>query len=113
MEMYDKKTGKEKRESLELAEAAREKEWNYPSFVRGLFHGRLPWGLIYPFPQQSEQDKKIGDEYIKKIKDFLLANLDPDEVDRTGEIPQNVIKGLADLGAFALKISKDYDGLGL
>jgi len=113
MEMFDKKIGKEKRESLELAEAAREKEWDYPSFVRELFHGRLPWNLIYPFPQQTGQDKAVGDEYIKKIKDFLLANLDPDEVDKTGEIPQHVIKGLADLGAFSLKISKEYDGLGL
>ena len=113
MEMYDKRIGKEKRESLELAEAAREKEWNYPSFVRELFHGRLPWDLIHPFPQQSEEDKKIGDEYIKKFKDFLLANLNPDEVDKTCEIPQHVIKGLADLGAFSLKIEKEYDGLGL
>ena len=42
MDMFDKNIGKEKLASLELAEASREKEWNYPSFVRELFHGRLP-----------------------------------------------------------------------
>jgi alkylation response protein AidB-like acyl-CoA dehydrogenase len=33
-------------------------------------------------------------------------------VDRTGETPQNAYKGLADLGAFALKVPKEYDGMG-
>src|SRR3990167_2592636 len=113
MEMYDKHIGREKRESLELAEASRQTEWDYPSFVRELFHGRLPWALTYPFPKQSEQDKAVGDECIKKIKDFLEASLNPDEVDKTGEIPESVVKGLIDLGAFALKIPKEYDGLGL
>jgi len=110
---FDKGMSKEKRESLELAEASRECEWCYPSFVRELFHGRLPWQLIYPFPQQSEIDLKIGTDYQEKLKAFLEARLDPDEVDKTGEIPPEVIRGLADMGAFAMKISQDYDGLGL
>lgn len=113
MDMYDKSIDKEKRESLELAEASREREWSYPSFVRELFHGKLPWSLIYPFPEQSEADKKIGTDYLEKLKVFLQTHLDPDEVDKTGEIPDEVIRGLAQLGAFAMKIPGDYDGLGL
>src|SRR3990167_7834089 len=113
MEMFDKNISKEKLASLELAEASREKEWNYPSFVREIFHGKLRWDLIYPFPEQSEADKKIGTEYHEKLRAFLSAHLDPDEVDRTGEIPDKVIKGLADLGAFAMKIKPEYGGLGL
>ena len=113
MEMYDKSISHEKRESLELAEGSRESEWDYPSFVRDIFHGKLSWDLIYPFPEQSESDKKIGTEYLEKLKGFLQANLDPDEVDKTGEIPPHVVKGLADLGAFSMKIKPEYDGLGL
>lgn len=113
MELYGKGISHEKKESLELAEASRQKEWEYPSFVREIFHGRVPWELIYPFPRQTEADKKIGTEYVKKLQDFLTKNLNPDEVDKTGEIPQEVIKGLADLGAFAMKIPQKYDGLGL
>src|SRR3989338_7175579 len=104
MDMFDKNIGQEKKESLELAEASREQEWNYPSFVRELFHGRLPWNLIYPFPKQDEQDKKIGTEYQEKLKEFLLKHLNPDEVDKSGEISEEVIKGLVDLGAFAMKV---------
>lgn len=113
MDMFDKNIGKDKMASLELAETARQKEWEYPSFVREIFHGRLSWNLIYPFPEQPEQDKKIGTEYLEKLEGFLRAHLDPDEVDKTGEIPYEVIKGLADLGAFAMKIAQEYDGLGL
>src|SRR3989338_7477951 len=111
-ELY-KGLSKEKRESLELAEDSREKEWNYPSFVRELFQGELDWGLIHPFPQQTDEDKKIGDQYLAKLKEFLKTNLDPDEVDLTGKVPESVIKGLADLGALAMKVPAEYDGLGL
>ncbi len=113
MELFDKGMSKDKKESMELAEASREREWNYPSFVRELFHGRLPWPLIYPFPKQSEADEKIGTEYVEKLKVFLQNHLDPDEVDRTGDIPDEVIKGLVEMGAFAMKIPKEYDGLGM
>src|SRR3989338_7776097 len=113
MDMYGKGISQEKRESLELAEGSRESEWDYPSFVRQLFHGELPWHLIYPYPKQSEAEKKIGSEYLEKLKDFLQTHLDPDEVDRTGEISDEVMRGLVDLGAFAMKIPQDYDGLGL
>ena len=113
MDMYHKSISHEKRESLELAEGSRESEWNYPSFVRDIFHGKLSWDLIYPFPEQSESDKKIGTEYLEKLKGFLQANLNPDEVDKTGEIPPHVVKGLVDLGAFSMKVKPEYDGLGL
>src|SRR5439155_9186060 len=40
-------------------------------------------------------------------------HVDPDEIDRTGEIPQEVIDGLAQMGAFGIKVSPSYGGLGL
>ncbi len=112
MSMYDKNISQEKLKSLEFAEAAREQEWKAPSFALKLFHGSLDFNLIHPFPKEDPQQKKACDEYMVKIEKFLRENLDPDEVDRTGEIPSKVYKGLADLGAFALKIPKEYDGMG-
>src|SRR5262249_28760736 len=44
---------------------------------------------------------------------FLRTKLDPEEIDQTGEISPAVMKGLADLGAFGMKIPKEYGGLGL
>ena len=112
MELFDKRMGKEKIESLELAEASRQQEWKCPSFVACLFQGRVSWDIIHPFPEQSKEDKEKGDEFLRKVEEFLKANLDPDEVDVTREIPEKVIKGLCDMGAFAVKIPKEYGGLG-
>ncbi len=102
-----------KETTREVAEEAREKEWKFPSFIGDLFLGNIRWDLILPYPEQSESDRKIGDEICAKVGIFIKENLDPDEVDRTGEIPRNVIEGLAKLGCFGMKIPEIYGGLHL
>lgn len=102
-----------KRDALEVTEAAREKQWRYPSFAGGLFMGRWRADLILPFPWQPEEDQLIGDKHVDKIREFLVEHLDPDEVDQTGIIPDEVMDGLAKLGVFALKVPQEYGGLGL
>lgn len=103
----------DKLKALEVAEEAREKEWLFPSFVAELFQGRVRWDLLLPFPEQDEADRKIGDEFLARLETFLKENLDPDAVDRTGEMPSKVLRGLAEMGCFALKIPKEYGGMGL
>jgi alkylation response protein AidB-like acyl-CoA dehydrogenase len=100
-------------EALEVTEAAREGTWQYPSFVADLFMGRLRTDLIFPFPEQDEADRRIGDEFLARLEPFLKEHVDPDEIDRTGELPARVIEGLARLGCFGMKIPKAYGGLGL
>ncbi len=99
-------------QAMEIAEEARQKEYLHPSFGAQLFMGTFRPDMLHPFPVQDEADKKIGDEYVEKVKKFLAENLDPEEVDATRTIPKPVIEGLAKLGAFALKVPKEYDGLG-
>src|ERR1035438_5424815 len=105
-------TEKEK-DSLDVAEGARETEWTQPSFVAELFMGRFRTDLISPYPLQSPEDQAIGDEFMGRLETFLKENLDPDEVDRTGDLPKSVIDGLAKLGCWGMKIPKEYGGLGL
>ena len=112
MSLYDKNISAEKKASLEFAEQSRETEWKYPSFALQMFHGRVDWRLIHPFPVQSPEDKSQGDAFLQKLETFLKNNLDPNLVDQTSVIPENVINGLAGLGAFAIKIPKKYGGLG-
>lgn len=112
MSMFDKNISDEKRKSLEFAEDAREQEWKHPSFALKLFHGEVNFNLIHPFPQQTEEDKKAGDIYLEKMEKFLREKLDPNEVDRTYQIPKEVMEGLGKLGAFAIKIPTTYGGVG-
>ena len=50
---------------------------------------------------------------MEKIETYLREHVDPDEIDRTGEIPPENFKGLAEIGAFGIKVPKKYGGLGL
>lgn len=102
-----------KRAALEVAEDARELHWTHPSFLAELFAGKVDWEMIYPYPEQSPEDQAIGDKLLAELEKFLKENLDPNEVDRTGEIPKRVYEGLTKLGCFSMKISKQYGGLGL
>lgn len=113
MELLSGKDNVEKAKSLDVAEESREAAWKYPSFIGDLFTGRVRWDLVFPFPEQDDNDKKIGDEFLKKLEIFLRSSLDADAVDRTGIIPDGVMKGLAELGCFGMKIPTEYGGLGL
>ncbi len=103
----------EQERSIEVAEAARETEWKQPSFVGELFMGRLRTELLFPFPQQDEADRKIGDEVLVGVTAFLVEKVDADRIDREKEIPSEVVDGLRQLGLFGIKIPTEYGGLGL
>lgn len=102
-----------KDQAMELAEAARETEWRFPSFTAELFRGNFRWDLLHPYPKQDADDKRIGDELIEKVRVVLDQHLDPIRVDETGEYPQVVLDELAKIGIFGMKIDKKYGGLGL
>ena len=101
------------RAALELSEAARESAPEQASFVSKLFMGRADLTGIAPFPEQRAEDRDQGDAFLQRLEIFLREQVDPDEIDRTGEIPQAVMDELAKLGAFGIKISPAYGGLGL
>jgi alkylation response protein AidB-like acyl-CoA dehydrogenase len=100
------------RQAMEIAEEARSSDYIHPSFAAYLFMGSFRSDLMYPFPKQRPEDKKIGDEFIETLTSYLSKNLDPEEVDRTQEIPPDVIKEMAKMGVFAMKVPKQYGGLG-
>jgi len=107
------KMSKGQREALELAEASRDPLDDRGSFASNLFIGRYDFDRIYPYPAQTEEDRAAGAEFLEKIETYLREHVDPDEIDRTGEIPPENFKGLAELGAFGIKVPKKYGGLGL
>ena len=100
------------RAAFELTEAAREAA-QARTFVGDLFMGRFDLGDLYPFPTQSTEDRDQGDAFLHQLEALLHDKVDPDEIDRTGEIPAEVLEALSKLGAFGIKIPADYGGLGL
>src|ERR1043166_1503100 len=107
------KMSKGKREALELAEASRDPLDERGSFASNLFIGRHDFDRIFPWPEQSAEDRQAGADFLAKLKNYLRDKVDADEVDRTGEIPQENINDLFELGAFGVKIPREFGGLGL
>ena len=99
-------------EAMEVAEASRETEWEKPSFAGDLFLGKVNFDLIHPFPEQPAQDKAEADDFLAKMERFLAENVDADEIDRKGEYDYELFKGFNELGAWGMKIPKEYGGLG-
>ena len=99
-------------EAREVAEAAREQEWN-ASFVKELFEGRLRLDLIHPFPEPSPADVAKAAPFLAKLDQFLAERVDGDKIDRDAKVPADVVEELKAMGAFGIKIPEEYGGLGL
>ncbi|HEY8850457.1 MAG TPA: acyl-CoA dehydrogenase family protein [Thermoanaerobaculia bacterium] len=99
-------------EAMEVAEASRQTEWEKPSFVGDLFLGKLNVDLIHPFPEQPADDKAEGDAFLPRLERFLAENVDADGIDERGEYDYELFDGFSQLGAWGMKIPKEYGGLG-
>ncbi|HEV7897978.1 MAG TPA: acyl-CoA dehydrogenase family protein [Planosporangium sp.] len=101
------------RQARQVAEAAREKEWRKPSFGKQLFLGRFLLDLIDPLPQPDAEGTAEAEEFLARLGDFVTNKVDGAQIERDALIPDDVLVGLAELGAFGMKIDKKYGGLGL
>jgi len=99
-------------EARDVAEAAREQDWTSPSFVRELFLGNFRLDLVHPYPTAAPDDVARARPFLQKLEQ-LLKTVDSDKIDREGEIPEDVIQRLREIGAFGIKIPREYGGLGL
>ncbi len=101
------------RESRQVAEAARETEWRKPSFGKELFLGKFRLDLISPHPRLPSDAVAKGEAFLERFERFLRDEVDAEEIERDARIPDQVMKGLADVGAFGMKIPEEYGGQGL
>jgi alkylation response protein AidB-like acyl-CoA dehydrogenase len=98
-------------EARKVAEASRETEWRSPSFLRELFLGNFRLDLVHPYPL-AEEERPEFTAFLTAFREFLENEVDPVAIDESGEYPEHVVDGLRKLGAFGLKIPKEYGGLG-
>ena len=103
-------TGSDTRRELE---AARETTWRKPSFAKKLFLGRFDLDLIHPHPEPGPESVARGEAFLERLRQFADAEIDGQVIEREARIPDQVIKGLRDLGAFGMKIPEEYGGLDL
>ncbi|MCQ9133379.1 MULTISPECIES: acyl-CoA dehydrogenase family protein [Streptomyces] len=101
------------REARQVAEAAREQDWRKPSFAKELFLGRFRLDLVHPHPVPSDEAVRRGEAFLAKLRDFCETQVDAARIEREARIPDEVVRGLKELGALGMKIDPKYGGLGL
>src|SRR2546421_10185808 len=100
-------------QARQVAEEAREREWRLPSFGKELFLGNFRLDLIHPQPQPDPASVEKGERFLAALRDFLVNEVDPLQIERDAKIPDEVVDGLKELGALGMKIPEEYGGLGL
>src|ERR1044071_4255639 len=99
-------------EARDVAEAARESDWSGASFARDIYLGKFSLDLIHPLPPEDPGEIARAKPFMDRLREFL-TRVDSDMIDRTGEIPEEYVDELRAMGAFGIKIPKEYGGLGL
>ena len=99
-------------ESRAVAEASRETTWTRPSFAKALYLGDFQWDLLYPPPVAPQEEVAEGEEFLRRLEE-LARGMDGRRIESEDRIPDEYLRGLANLGAFGMKIPKEYGGLGL
>jgi len=101
------------RQARQVAEAARETAWRKPSFGKELFSGRLRLDLVHPWPTPDPAAVAKADVFLTKLKEYAASHVDGQQIERDAWIPDEVFRGMAELGAFGMKIDEKYGGVGL
>ena len=82
------------------------------SFMKALFHGVVAEDLVYPYPEMLPEERENVRMMLDSIRKFH-TKVDSAKIDDEHHIPDEVMKGLKDLGLFGLSIPEEYGGLGL
>jgi alkylation response protein AidB-like acyl-CoA dehydrogenase len=99
-------------QAREVAEAARETTWERPSFAKGLYLGRFDLDLVHPHPRPSPDDVVRGERFLTDLR-AVVEKIDGAEIERTATIPDADVAALAGVGAFGMKVPREYGGMGL
>jgi alkylation response protein AidB-like acyl-CoA dehydrogenase len=100
------------REARQVAEEAREREWARPSFAKGLYLGSFDVGLIHPYPVPDPEVAKRGTVFLEALAE-VCGTIDGSRIEREDHVPDDTMDALRRIGAFGMKIPREYGGLGL
>ena len=76
--------------------------------------GQADLGLIHPWPEPDAEEQERGEKFLAALERFLREQVDAERIERDAAHPRSaIIQGLRELGAFGIKILREYGGLEL
>jgi alkylation response protein AidB-like acyl-CoA dehydrogenase len=84
-----------------------------PTLLTSLCAGWLDKELLGAFPEQDAADRAQGDDWVARAEGFVGRYVDPEELDRTGELPAGLIDALRREGFLTVAFGAELGGAGL
>ena len=88
-------------------------DWSRPSFAKELYLGHFDLDLVHPHPRRDPEDEARGEEFLARLRE-VCADIDGAQIERDAADPRRGTSGRwPTIGAFGMKIPREYGGLGL
>jgi len=89
-------------------------EQNDPrSFFKNIYGGDIYENFVFPYPKMSKEEAETVQMICDTLDKFFKDNVNPEQIDREGKIPAEVLQNLKEMGLFGMAIPQEYGGLGL
>lgn len=85
-----------------------------PSFAMNLFRGQMRLEEIFPYPSSlNEEQRDTLQSLVDPTAKFFEEKNDSLKNDKLETVPEDIMQGLKELGAFGLQTPIEHNGLGL
>lgn len=82
------------------------------SFGKGLFLGFLEEELIFPYPAPAPDEADTVQQLNEQVDRWVAAHVDAHAIDQSGVLPEEVKRGVAELGLMGLIVPEAQGGFG-
>jgi acyl-CoA dehydrogenase family protein 9 len=80
--------------------------------MRALLAGQVPEDTVFPFPEVSGEERETLSAFLDSFRAFARDRIDSARIEREHRISEDVVSGLASLGAFGMTVPETYGGYG-
>ncbi|MFF8997708.1 acyl-CoA dehydrogenase family protein [Streptomyces achromogenes] len=84
-----------------------------PGFATALFLGRPETDPLTGPAGDPRRLRPAEERFLARLRDFCEKEVDSAAIERADRVPDEVVEGLKDLGALAIRLPRRYGGLGL
>jgi len=82
------------------------------SFGKSLFFGDILEDQLFPYPEMPREQAELVAPICESI-DKYMSTIDSKQLDRTGEMPPELLQSLREIGLFGMIVPEEHGGLGL
>jgi alkylation response protein AidB-like acyl-CoA dehydrogenase len=82
-------------------------------FAKGVFWGRIPEDLVFPYPEVSPDENARLQKVLEELDDYLEKEHPHVEVDLQQKVPDWCIRRLFETGVMGMAVPEKYGGGGL